>query len=261
MGSTESLSLSARVALVTGAARGIGRATAIAMARAGADVVVTDLAAEEALLADVCAEVEQEGCRALACTAELPRKADVDELVRASLARMGRIDVLVNNAGVHQYPSPLLTVSEAAWDRVMGINLKGPLLLSQAVLPHMIERGSGAIVNVASDSAFDVIADEGPYGISKIGLVRLSSYFARELAGTGVRVNSIAPGWVRTRLTEQFRAEPAAFEALLQGVPSRRIAEPEEIGNVVAFLASDLAGYVNGHCLVVDGGRIAGVPA
>jgi NAD(P)-dependent dehydrogenase (short-subunit alcohol dehydrogenase family) len=159
------------------------------------------------------------------------------------------------------YPSPLLTVSESDWDLVMAVNVKGPLFTCQAVLPHMIERGSGAIVNIASDSAFDVVVDEGPYGISKIALVRMSSYFARELAGKGVRVNSLAPGWVKTRLTDEFFADPDASRAILDEVPARRVAEPADIAGVVVFLASDLANYVNGHCIVVDGGRIAGVPA
>jgi NAD(P)-dependent dehydrogenase (short-subunit alcohol dehydrogenase family) len=117
------------------------------------------------------------------------------------------------------------------------------------------------VVNIASDSAFDVIANEGGYGMTKIAVVRMASYLARELAGTGVRANSVAPGWVRTRLTEEFLADHDATKAILEGVPERRVAEPDEVAGVVLFLASDLASYVNGHCIVVDGGRIAGVPA
>lgn len=249
------------VALVTGAAQGIGRAVAMRLARHGADVVVTDLPGEAAALDAAVAEIEQCGRRAHAFTADIALKVQVDALVAHALQRHGRIDTLVNNAGIHLYPSSLLTVSEADWDRVMAINVKGPLFTSQAVLPHMVERGSGTIVNIASDSAFDVIADEGPYGISKIALVRMSAYFARELAGTGVRVNSLAPGWVKSRLTDGFLGEPAAAKAILEGVPARRVAEPDDIAGVVLFLASELANYVNGHCIVVDGGRIAGVPA
>ena len=182
-------------------------------------------------------------------------------MVHSALQQLGRVDILVNNAGIHLYPSPLLTVSELDWDKVMAVNVKGPLFTCQAALPHMIERGSGSIVNIASDSAFDVIANEGPYGISKIALVRMSSYLAKELAGTGVRVNSLAPGWVQTRLTDEFFANPDTARAILDGVPARRVADPADIAGVVIFLASDLSNYVNGHCIVVDGGRIAGVPA
>lgn len=259
--SVGSLSLASKVALITGAARGIGRSIALALARHGADVVITDIHGDATLLDAVAREAAQLGRRSLAVTADLAHKQQVDGLVGTAVSELGRVDILVNNAGVHSYPSPLLTVTETEWDRVLGINVKGPLFTSQAVLPHMIKRGSGVIVNIASDSAFDVIPDEGPYGISKIALVRMSSYFAKELAGKGVRVNSLAPGWVRTRLTEQFMTDPTSLEALLNGVPCRRVAEPDDIAGVVVFLASDLANYVNGHCLVVDGGRIAGVPA
>jgi 2-dehydro-3-deoxy-D-gluconate 5-dehydrogenase len=255
------ISLIGKVAVVTGAAQGIGRSVAITLARRGANVVVTDLLGEAALLQAVASEIERLGRRAHVFTADLANKAQVDELVSSAIKQLGRIDILVNNAGIHMYPSPLLTVSESDWDMVMAVNVKGPLFTCQAVLPHMIERGSGAIVNIASDSAFDVIVDEGPYGISKIALVRMSSYFAREMAGKGVRVNSLAPGWVKTRLTDEFFADPDAVRAILDGVPARRVADPADIAGVVVFLASDLANYVNGHCIVVDGGRIAGIPA
>lgn len=250
-----------RVALVTGAAQGIGRAVALALAEHGADLALADLPVESARLYEVQREISLLGRCAHIFMADLSDTGATAGLALAVLEHMGRVDILVNNAGVHGYPAPLLSVSEAEWDRVQAINVKAPLFLSQALLPQMIKRGSGAIVNIASDSAFDVIPDEGPYGISKIALVRMAAYFARELSGTGVRANSIAPGWVRTRLTESFREDAASFDALMRAVPAARMAEPSEIAAAVLFLASDSASYVNGHCLVVDGGRIAGVPA
>jgi NAD(P)-dependent dehydrogenase (short-subunit alcohol dehydrogenase family) len=255
------ISLIGKVALVTGSAQGIGRAVAITLAHSGADLVVTDLPEEAASLAELAREIQSLGRRAHVSAADLAHKAEVDALVRSALLQLGRVDILVNNAGIHLYPAPMLTVSEAVWDRVMAVNVKGPLFACQAVLPHMIERGSGSIINIASDSAFDVIVDEGPYGLSKSSLVRMSAYFARELSGKGVRANSLAPGWVKTRLTNDFFTDPATANAILDGVPARRVADPEDIAGVVLFLASDLANYVNGHCIVVDGGRIAGVPA
>ena len=253
--------LAGTVAVVTGAAQGIGRAIAIRLARHGADVLVTDLPGELSALSAVASEIQELGRRAHVHAADLAQKAQVETLMRSALQHLGRVDTLVNNAGIHMYPAPLLTVSESDWDTVMAVNVKGPLFTSQAVLPHMIARGSGSIVNIVSDSAFDVIVDEGPYGISKIALVRMSSYFARELAGKGVRVNSLAPGWVKTRLTEGFFADPETARTILNGVPARRVADPDDIAGVVLFLVSSLSNYVNGHCIVVDGGRIAGVPA
>lgn len=250
-----------RVALVTGAARGIGRAVALELARQGANLVLTDLQGELALLEGLREEIAPLDRGVFVKAADVSSKAEVDALVEAATRALGGIDVLVNNAGIHLYPSLLRSITETDWDRVQAINVKGPLFLIQAVLPGMIARGRGAIVNVASDSAFDVIAGEGAYGISKIALVRLSAYFAKELAGTGVRVNSLAPGWVRTRLTREFTADAEALQSLLEQVPNRRVAEPQEIADAAVFLASDRSSYVNGHCLVADGGRIAGIPA
>ena len=255
------LDLAGRVAIVTGAARGIGRAIATTLASHGALVVATDLPSAAPLLDALIAEIATLGGRARAVAADVSCKADVDALLRSTVDGAGRIDILVNNAGIHDYPAPLLETSEADWDRLFAVNVKGVLFACQAAVPHMRAQYSGSIINIASDSAFDVIANEGGYGISKIAVVRMASYLAKELAGTGIRVNSLAPGWVRSRLTEPFFEDPAAAASIFDAVPARRIAEPDEIANVVLFLASDLASYVNGHCIVVDGGRIAGTPA
>ena len=141
-----------------------------------------------------------------------------------------------------------------------GSRLRRAKSLCQLAVPSMRERGSGCIVNIASDSAFDVIEGEGPYGISKIGVTKLTAYLAKELAGTGVRINAIAPGWVKTPQTAFVWSDRKELAAAEESIPLRRIADPSEIANVVVFLASSLASYVHGHCMVVDGGRIAGVP-
>jgi len=255
------LSQSGRVALVTGAARGIGRAIAARLADHGAAVVVVDLPDASSLLAGLVAEIEAKGGRARHVAADVSRRSDVDGAVATAIEAFGRLDILVNNAGIHIYPQPLLTVTEPEWDRLFAINLKGALFACQAAVPHMKAQGSGVVINIASDSAFDVIADEGGYGITKIAVVRMAAYLASELVGTGVRVNSVAPGWVRTRLSAGFLTDAETERTLLQAVPAQRVAEPDEIAGVVLFLASELASYVNGHCIVVDGGRIAGIPA
>jgi 3-oxoacyl-[acyl-carrier protein] reductase len=255
------LSLHTRTALVTGAAGGIGAAIARRLAGQGADLVLTDRAEAQVALDRLGAEIRRLGRRVLVHPADVSSRHDVFALAREAQNTLGCIDTLVNVAGVHVFPTPLLTVDESQWNRVMSINLTGPLFLCQALVPHMIERQCGCVVNIASDSAFDAIADEGPYGISKMGLVRLSAYLARETSGTGVRVNSVAPGWVKTAMSRPFWEDPAVAEGAIQGIPVRRFADPADIANVVLFLVSGLAGYINGHCLVADGGRIAGVPA
>lgn len=258
---TSLLSLAGRRALVTGAAGGIGSAVARRLSMQGAGLVLTDVASASARLAALAAELSAASAPALAVPADLSIKAEVDSLARRGRRDLGPLDILVNVAGIHAYPMPLAAVSVAQWDRMLAVNLSGPLWLCQALMPDMRESGRGAIVNVASDSAFDAIADEGPYGISKSGLVRLSAYLAKELAGTGVRVNSLAPGWVRTSLTEKYWSDPTTAATLAETIPARRFAEPDDVARCVLFLVSDLASYVNGHCLLVDGGRIAGVPA
>jgi NAD(P)-dependent dehydrogenase (short-subunit alcohol dehydrogenase family) len=257
----DELSQVGKVAIVTGAARGIGRGIALRLARHGAAIVAVDLPSASELLDELVTAVADSGGRALAVCLDVACKADIDAMVARTVREFGRVDVLVNNAAIHDYPTPLLTATEEQWDRLFAINVKGFLFACQAAIPHMKSQGSGSVINIASDSAFDVILDEGPYGISKIAVVRMASYLARELAGTGVRANSLALGWVKTRLTDRFFEDPAAAEAILQAVPARRVADPDEIARTVLFLASDLSSYVNGHCIVVDGGRIAGVPA
>lgn len=259
--SRDPMSQAGKVGIVTGAARGIGRAIALRLARHGAAIVAADLPSASEPLDGLVNEITSAGSRACAVTLDVARRTDVEAMAETAMREFGRIDLLVNNAAIHGYPAPLLTTTEAEWDTLFAINVKGYLFSCQAAVPHMQAQGSGLVVNIASDSAFDVIANEGGYGMTKIAVVRMASYLARELAGTGVRANSVAPGWVRTRLTEEFLADHDAAKAILEGVPERRVAEPDEVAGVVLFLASELASYVNGHCIVVDGGRIAGVPA
>ena len=254
------LSQEAKVALVTGAAGGIGRAVAITLAQQGASIVLTDQETESGRLAQTRQSIENLGQPVTTVFADLSAGEQIDALIERAYEEFGSIDVLVNVAAIHRYPDPLLKISEADWDMVQNVNFKSCLRLCQRIVPSMVKQGSGNIVTIASDSAFDVIADEGPYGISKMNLVKLTAYLARELSETGIRINAIAPGWVRTPMIEEYWSDPEFLKEAKEGIPLGRIAEPEEIANVVLFLVSELASYVHGHCMIVDGGRIAGVP-
>ena len=254
------LSQEAKVALVTGAAGGIGRAVAITLAQQGASIVLTDQETESGRLIQTRQSIENLGQPVTTVFADLSAGEQIDALTERACEEFGSIDVLVNVAAIHRYPDPLLKISEADWDMVQNVNFKSCLRLCQRIVPNMVKQGSGNIVTIASDSAFDVIADEGPYGISKMNLVKLTAYLARELSETGIRINAIAPGWVRTPMIEEYWSDPEFLKEAKEGIPLGRIAEPEEIANVVLFLVSELASYVHGHCMIVDGGRIAGVP-
>ena len=258
--SVNPLSQESKVALVTGAAGGIGRVVAITLAQQGASIILTDRETESDRLTQTRLSIENLGQPVTAVFADLSASEQIDVLVERAYEEFGSIDVLVNVAAIHRYPDPLLKISEADWDLVQNVNFKSCLRLCQRIVPNMVKQGSGEVITVASDSAFDVIAGEGPYGISKISLTKLTAYLAKELAETGVRVNAIAPGWVRTPLIEEYWSDPEFLKEAKAGIPLGRIAEPEEIANVVLFLVSELASYVHGHCMVVDGGRIAGVP-
>ena len=254
------LSLDSRVALVTGAAGGVGRAVAVTLAQYGARVVATDRPGASDRLEETKRLILERDGSVLTVHADLAVIADIDKLVERVVNEFNSIDIQVNVAAIHAYPTPLLDISEEDWDQLQNVNVKGCLRLCQRLAPLMVKQGSGNIVTIASDSAFDVIADEGPYAITKMNLVKLTAYLAKELAETGVRVNAIAPGWVRTPMIEEYWSDPEFLKQAKEGIPLGRIAEPEEIANVVLFLVSELASYVHGHCMVVDGGRIAGVP-
>ena len=258
--SVNPLSQEAKVALVTGAAGGIGRAVAITLAQQGASIVLTDQETESDRMTQTRQSIENLGQPVTTVFADLSASEQIDALTERAYEEFGSIDVLVNVAAIHRYPDPLLKISEADWDLVQNVNFKSCLRLCQRIVPNMVKQGAGNIVTIASDSAFDLIADEGPYGISKMNLVKLTAYLARELSETGIRINAIAPGWVRTPMIEEYWSDPEFLKEAKEGIPLGRIAEPEEIANVVLFLVSELASYVHGHCMIVDGGRIAGVP-
>jgi len=257
MGVTDLFSLKDRVAIVTGARRGIGAATALMFAEAGADVVVSDVEAGTGELEAVAGKIRQLGRRALVLKCDVSLKADVDAMVQKAIDTFGKIDVLVNNAGAGRGGS-LLQCSEADWDYTLGINLKGCYLCCQAVARHMIERKSGTIVNINSVESLRAVCETShAYAVSKAGMNLVTRGLARELAKNGIRVNEIAPGSIKTEMMKHVWSDPERMERLRTMSLWGRMAEPEEVASAALFLASDAASWVNGHTLVVDGGYMA----
>jgi len=248
------MSLVAKVAVVTGGARGIGAATAIALADAGARVVIGDLEAE-------AGRATADAVGGEFVLADISRAADAEALMNAAADRFGGLDVLVNNAGVVLAKSALET-SEEEWDRVLAINLKGAWLCARAAVPHMIRRGGGAIVNVASNAGLVGFPNAAAYCASKGGLAHLTKAMALDFAPFKVRVNAVCPGHTRTPMADSFVASQADPEAFLDDFvrlqhPLGRMAEPEEIAHCIRFLAGDDASFVTGAVLPADGGFTA----
>ena len=240
-----------KIALVTGAARGIGQAIALQLAADGADLALCDVKAE--WLEDTAAKVKALGRRAETYAMDVANGAAVGEAVAKVLADFGRIDVLVNNAGITR-DTLLMRMSEEDWDAVLDINLKGAFLVTKAVVKPMMKQRSGAIVNIASVVGIMGNPGQANYTASKAGLIALTKTTAKELGSRNVRVNAVAPGFIRTAMTDKL-AEPVK-EAMLKMVPLGRLGEPEDVAKAVAFLASDNAAYVNGQTLAVCGGMV-----
>ncbi|HZN16980.1 MAG TPA: SDR family oxidoreductase [Micromonosporaceae bacterium] len=232
-----------RVAVVTGAAQGIGRRTAEVLAAEGYAVAVFDLQ-QVTGLGD-----------ALVVTGDVTDAADVDRLATAVLERFGRVDALVNNAGI-AYIAPAEATPLDHWRRVLEVNLTGPFLLSQVLGRHMLAQGSGAIVNIASVAGLRGVADRAAYNASKHGLVGLTRTLAAEWGGRGVRVNAVCPGWVKTDMDDVSQSAGAYGDAdITEHVPLGRFAQPEDVAQAVAYLADPArSGFVNGVTLSVDGG-------
>ncbi len=240
-----------KIAIVTGAARGIGQAIALQLAQDGADLALCDVKAE--WLDESVAKVRELGRRAEAYAMNVADSAAVTEAVGRIVSDFGRIDILVNNAGITR-DTLLIRMSEEDWDAVLDINLKGAFLATKAVVKHMMKQRSGAIVNIASVVGLMGNAGQANYTASKAGLIALTKTAAKELGSRNVRVNAVAPGFIRTAMTEQL--SDAAKDAMLRLVPLGRPGEPEDVAKAVAFLASDNAAYVNGQTLTVCGGMV-----
>jgi NAD(P)-dependent dehydrogenase (short-subunit alcohol dehydrogenase family) len=245
--------LEGRVALITGAGSGIGEATARRFAREGAIVVVNDVDIE--LARPVVTELQKEGARALSVAADVTKRADVEAMVHHVIAEFGRLDVLVNNAGINR-DAMSHKMTEEQWDQVLTVNLKGTFLCAQAALVRMRERGWGRVINTSSIGSLGNIG-QANYAASKAGVIGLTRTLALEYAKFGITVNCVAPGPVMTRM---LASVPEAIrEKIVARVPTGRIAQPDEIAGVHVFLASEDAAFITGQVLFVDGGMSVGV--
>jgi 3-oxoacyl-[acyl-carrier protein] reductase len=244
--------LQGKVALVTGASRGIGRAIALELARQGAKVAV-NYAGSEAKANEVVEEIKNMGGEAFAIQADVSNAEAVDQMVKAVLERFERIDILVNNAGITR-DNLLMRMKEEEWDDVININLKGVFNCTKAVTRPMMKQRYGRIVNIASIVGVSGNPGQANYVAAKAGVIGLTKTAARELASRNITVNAVAPGFITTDMTDRLSEE--LKEEMLKQIPLARFGEPEDIAKVVSFLVSDAASYVTGQTLHVDGGMV-----
>lgn len=247
--------LAGKTALVAGGGRGIGRAIALALAESGADVVPTSRSQDQ--VSDVAREIEAAGRRSLRATCDVSDSDRVTALVEEIYERFERIDVLVNAAAINPIWKRMEEVTLEEWDQILGVNLRAAFVLSQTVGRAMIRQGGGSIVHVSSVAGLKGTSHMGPYSVSKAGLIGLVRVLATEWARHGVRVNALAPGWVRTELTRGVLSHPQISESIVGDIPLGRVAEPEEIAPLAVYLASDEASFATGGVYTVDGGEIA----
>ena len=255
------MSLEGKVALVTGAGRGIGRAIALRLARDGADVALCDI--DETTAADTAREIAALGRRSLSRRTDVSRRPEVEALVRESVAQLGPVDILVNNAGIVQ-AKHFMEVTEEDWDRIIAVNVKGVFFCAQAVAGEMIKRGQGGkIINIASIGGKIGQHLLVPYGASKAAVISITQGLSRGLARHGITVNAICPGVVDTAMQDLInqqigefanRTPEQVFRSSTRGIPLGRPERPEDVANVVAFLASSDADYMTGQSINVDGG-------
>ncbi len=240
-----------KVALVTGGGRGIGKAIALALAKEGADIVACDINLEN--LKEVATEIEKLGRKILILRADVSKVSEVEEMVKKALDKFTKIDILVNNAGITR-DNLILRMSEEEWDQVLDINLKGTFNCLKVVARPMMKARSGRIINIASVVGIMGNPGQANYAASKAGIIGLTKSAAKELASRGINVNAIAPGFIKTKMTEALGDE--IKERLTSQIPLKRLGEVKDVANLVVFLASGDASYITGEVVKVDGGML-----
>ncbi len=251
------MDLKGKVAIVTGARRGMGRTHALVLAKAGAKVVVSDISLEDC--EKVVKEIEKEKGEAIAVKCDVAKKNEVEKMVKMAIDKWGKVDILVNNAGICQF-KPFLELTEEEWDRTIDINLKGYFLCAQACAKEMVKQKSGVIINIASIAMGQVgvgFPSLAHYCASKGGIVGMTETLALELAPHNIRVNAISPGAIDTPMVDPLKSDSKTMEGTLARVPLHRMGKPEEVSNLVLFLASDESSYMTGSTVVIDGGWLA----
>ena len=245
-----------RVAIITGGAKGIGKATALKMAHEGALVIVLDILSEEA--SRVADELNSLGAKARAMTADVSKRNEVDQMVEQTLKQFGRVDILVNNAGIVR-PAPLEDVQEEDWDRVVSVNLKGTFFCTQAVLPTMKKNKYGKIVNIGSRASLGK-SDRTVYAATKAGLIGVTRTWALELAPHNINVNYVGPGPIATELFKSVNPERSEkTKAIISAIPLQRMGQPQDVANLISFLASDEASFITGQAIFICGGITVGL--
>ncbi len=250
--SMHAFDLTGRKALVTGASRGIGRAIAIAYAEAGADVALVSRSAEA--LAEVAKEVEGHGRRAAVIPADLSDRDAAAQAVRHGIDALGHLDIVVNNAGGSNFMVEFKDLRLSGWDKLMRLNLDSAMAVCHAVAPHLLERGKGSVINVASVGGLGAAPFLAPYGAAKAALISLTKSLAVEWGAMGVRVNALCPGWTATDLNRNLWEDEETSRRTIGNVPLRRWGTAEEMAHPAVFLAGDASAYMTGQVLVVDGG-------
>lgn len=245
--------LTGKTAFVTGASRGIGRSVAVAMAAAGADLAL--VARSEEGLAGTARAASEHGRKAFVIPADVTSEEEVAAAVASAIEQLGHIDIVVNNAGGTNFMVPFAELRLAGWDKIMRLNATSVVYVCRAVAGHLLDRGSGSVINVASVGGLAAAPMISPYGAAKAAVVSLTKSLAVEWAGRGVRVNALCPGWTATELNRNLWGDETAGPATVATVPMGRWGQPEEMAGPAVFLASDAASYMTGQTLVIDGGQ------
>lgn len=243
------MDLKDKVAIVTGAAQGIGKVIALALAKSGADIAVSDIN-EESLGAAV-KEIEAVGRKAIAVKMDVSSLKDCEDLAKKATEAFGRIDILVNNAGITR-DTVLLRMKEAQWDQVISVNLKGTFNCTKAVIRGMFKQKSGKIINISSVTGAMGNAGQANYASSKAAVMGFTKSIAREYAHCGITVNAVAPGFIKTAMTDAIPEKDR--DAMISIIPAKRLGLPEDVADTVCFLASDMASYITGQVIHVNGG-------